>query len=109
MESYKKDAKKAYNNGYGYYSYGKYYNYTWKINNEINTLDSEIATLREKLNSSYKYDLETRTEMLQQMEEAHVNYIKAQQDARSSLVSNFTNSTTLASLMSGKSCCPFYL
>lgn len=103
LESYKKDAKKAYSNGYGGYSNGKYYSNTWKINNEINTLDSEITSLREKLNSSYKYDLETRTEMLQQMEEAHVNYIKAQQDARSNLLSNFTNSATLTSLMTGKS------
>ena len=79
---------------------GKYsYNYTYYANNAINTLNNEITSLREKLDSSYKYDLETRTEMLQQMEEAHVNYIKAQQDARSNLLSSFTGSSTLASLL----------
>lgn len=83
----------------GYYSY--YSNYY--INNQINSLNSEISSLREKLNTSYKYDLETRTEMLQQMEEAHTNYIKAQQDARTNLLSNFTNSTTLASLAGSSS------
>ena len=73
------------------------------IDKEINSLNSEITSLREKLNSSYKYDLETRTEMLKQMEEAHVNYIKAQQSARTNLLSNFTGSSTLASLVSGGS------
>lgn len=81
-----------------YYWYANYY-----INNQINSLNSEISSLREKLNTSYKYDLETRTEMLQQMEEAHTNYIKAQQDARTNLLSNFTNSTTLASLAGSSS------
>ena len=108
LNSYKTDSKKAYKNGYGYYYYNNYsrnpyHSNTAQINNEINTLNSEIASLREKLNSSYKYDLETRTQMLQQMEEAHVTYIKAQQDARSNLLSNFTGSSTLASLVSGKS------
>ena len=79
---------------------GKYsYYYTYYANNAINTLNNEITSLREKLDSSYKYDLETRTEMLQQMEEAHVNYINAQQDARSNLLSSFTGSSTLASLL----------
>lgn len=81
-----------------YYWYANYY-----IDNQINSLNSEISSLREKLNTSYKYDLETRTEMLQQMEEAHTNYIKAQQDARTNLLSNFTNSTTLASLAGSSS------
>lgn len=80
------------------YWYANYY-----INNQINSLNNEISSLREKLNTSYKYDLETRTEMLKQMEEAHVNYIKAQQDARSNLFSNFTGSTMLASLVGGDS------
>lgn len=80
------------------YWYANYY-----FNNQINSLNNEISSLREKLNTSYKYDLETRTEMLKQMEEAHVNYIKAQQDARSNLFSNFTGSTMLASLVGGDS------
>ena len=73
------------------------------INSQIDSLNSEISALREKLTAGYKYDLETRTEMLQQMEQAHVNYIKAQQDARSNLFSNFTGSTTMASLVGGES------
>ena len=103
LESYKKDKKKAAQNGYGYYWGGRYYSNNYQIDYGINNLNNEIASLREKLNSSYKYDLETRTEMLQQMEEAHVNYIKAQQDARSNLLSNFTGSSTLASLAGGSS------
>ena len=103
LESYKKDKKKAAQNGYGYYWGGRYYSNNYQIDYGINNLNNEIASLREKLNSSYKYDLETRTEMLQQMETAHVNYIKAQQDARSNLLSNFTGSSTLASLAGGSS------
>lgn len=80
-----------------------YSQYSIYANSAIITLNNEITSLREKLDSSYKYDLETRTEMLQQMEEAHVNYIKAQQDARSSLLSNFTGSSTLASLAGSSS------
>ena len=92
-------------NGRYYSSSGYRYaiNQTYKIDAEINSLNSEITALREKLNAGYKYDLETRTEMLKQMEEAHVNYIKAQQDARSSLLSSFTGSSTLASLVGGNS------